>query len=126
MIGDLLEGGLLEPADLDAVEQPAQHPGRVAYRLLPPQVGVLRAQDRHVGALVVRRHLEREAGARRGLLEQQRDIPPGQRRALGAVPPLGLEVCALVDQVQELGLAEVGLLEQGAGVAHGAHQNLRG
>ena len=61
-------------AVLDRVIHPAQYPGGVLHRLLVPDLRRRRVDVGDVGALVVRRHLERAAGTGGGLLEDQRDV----------------------------------------------------
>ena len=91
VVGQLLDGGLGEAAELDAVEHPAQHPGGVGDRLLLADVRAVRAQIGDVGALVVGRDLERAPGAGGRFLEDQRDVLAGQPRSLGAGGLVGLE-----------------------------------
>jgi hypothetical protein len=65
-----------------------------------------------VGALVVGGYLERRTGAGRRLLEDERDIAAGQPVVPQAHPLLQPELSAQIDQVEELGGRQVGLLEQ--------------
>ncbi len=101
-------------AVLDAVEHPAEHPRGVLHRLLAAQLGVIRPDVGDVTALVVRRHLERRPGPCRGLLEDQRDAPPGQAARPAAGPLVRPQPPAEVDEVEKLFRAEVDLFEQAA------------
>jgi hypothetical protein len=65
-----------------------------------------------VGALIVGGHLERRTGPGRRLLEDERDIAAGQPAGVQAHPLLQPQPLAQVDQVEELGGGQVGLLEQ--------------
>ena len=74
-------------------------------------------------ALVVRGDLERAPGPGGRLLEDQRDVPTGQRVRLGAGVLGPLQVPGQVQQELQLGPGEVQLLEEVAVVQvdrHGA------
>ena len=60
---------LREPPVLDAVVHAAEHAGGVFHRLFVPDLRAAGLQVGHLGTLIVRGHLERRAGTRRGLLE---------------------------------------------------------
>jgi hypothetical protein len=69
-----------------------------------------------VGALVVRGDLERRPGSGRGLLEDERDVEPGEHAGPLAHVPFHPQLRAQVDQVTEFRGGEVDLLEQAASV----------
>src|SRR4051812_5313778 len=111
-LGEGLDGLLREAAVLDAVERPPEDPGGVLHGLLVPDLRAGRLQVRDVRALVVRRHLERRAGPGRGLLEDERDVLPGQPLDLVAAVLRGLEVRREPQQELQLGRREVELLHE--------------
>ena len=112
--GQLLDVGLRVAAELDRVVHPAEHPRRVGDRLLVAELRSGRVEVGDVSTLVERGHLERRPGARRRLLEDQRDLL--------AVEPLDLAPGVLGDlqrlrQLQEeaqLAGLEVDLLDEAA------------
>ncbi|VZR19933.1 Uncharacterised protein [Escherichia coli] len=71
-----------------------------------------RVEVRRGGALVGGGDLERAAGARRGLLEDQRDVPALEVPRLRPGPLRGLQLRGQLDQAAELLLGEVQLLEE--------------
>ena len=99
-------------AEFDTVEHPAEYPGRVLDRLLVAEMGVLRTEIGNVPALVMRRDLEGRPGPRRCLLEDQRNVAPGQPAGPLAQVLRHGELRAQVDQVAEFLRREVSLLEQ--------------
>ena len=114
VLGQGLHGLLGEAAVLDAVEGAAEHPGGVLHRLLVPDLGAARLQVGDVRALVLRGHLEGGAGARRRLLEDQRDVLAGEARLLVAAVLGRLEVGGQPEQEPQLLGGEVELLEEAA------------
>ncbi len=75
--------------------------------LLVPHVRAARPDEGHVGALVVGRDLERAPGARRVLLEDQRDLPSDEPLLLAPLLLGGLQLRRQVDQIQDLVAREV-------------------
>ena len=119
--GQLLDGLLAVAPVLDAVEHPAEHPGGVLDGLLVAHLRAGRVEVRRGRALVGGGDLEGAAGARRGLLEDQRDVPAAQPLHLGARLLGRLELGGQVDQAAELLGGEVQLLEEvAAGEVDGA------
>ena len=103
-----------EAAVLDPVEGPTEHPRGVLHRLLVTDLRAARLQVGDVRALVLRGDLERGAGPRRGLLEDQRDVLAGEARLLVAAVLGGLEVGGQLEQELQLLGREVELLEEAA------------
>lgn len=73
----------------------------ILQRLLYVQLGFPWSQVGDVGSFVMRGDLERQAGPRRGLLEDQRDIATGEPARREPPPFLGPQPAAELDQVQE-------------------------
>jgi hypothetical protein len=71
-----------EGPDHDRVHVPRQHPRRVLDRLAPAEVRGLRVDDHRVPAELGDADLERDPGAQRRLLEDDRDRPAPQRLAV--------------------------------------------
>jgi hypothetical protein len=112
VLGKRLHRLLREPAVLDAVEGAPEHSGGVLHRLLVTDLGAAGLEVGDVRALVLRGHLERGASASRGLLEDERDLLPGEVRLL--VPGVlgGLQVGSELEQEPQLLGGEVQLLEE--------------
>ena len=81
LVGDVLA----EAAVLDRVVHAAEHTGRVLHGLLVAHVRAGRTDEGDVCALVVGGDLERAAGARRVLLEDQRDLLANKPSLLAAL-----------------------------------------
>ena len=101
-------------AVLDAVEEAAQHAGRVGDRFLVPHLGPRRVEIRDVRALVEGGHLEGAARARGGLLEDEGDVLAAQAGHLRARDLGLLEVGRELQQEAQLRRREVDLLEEAA------------
>ena len=117
--GELLDLGLLVAAVLDAVEHAPQNPGGVRHGLLVAHLGARRVQVGDVGSLVVRADLEGAAGARRGLLEEESDVPARQAAFLLAGLLGRLELGGQLDERHPLCGREVELLEEAAALEAG-------
>ena len=117
--GELLDLGLLVTAVLDAVEHAAQDPGGVRHGLLVTHLGARGVQVGDVGALVVGTDLEGAAGARRGLLEDEGDVPAFQVTNLLSGLLGRLELGGQLDERHPLGGGEVELLEEAAALEAG-------
>ena len=124
----LLDVLLPEPAELDRVIHPPEDAGGVPDRFLVADLRSRRVQIGDVGSLVVGRHLEGAAGARRGLLEDQADVLAGQPLTLRPDGLLALQVAGEVEEeigspggeVRELEEAAVSeRRSHGAGGGHG-------
>ena len=105
---------LCRPAELDAVEHAAEHPGGVPHGFLVAELGLTRAKVADVAALVVRGDLEGRPGPGGRLLEDQRDAAAGQPGVPLAHMLLQPQVHSQVHQGQELLGGQVGLLAQAA------------
>ena len=101
-----------EPAELDTVEHPAEHPRGVLHRLLAAKLGIVRPEVGDVAALIVRGDLEGGPGPRGRLLEDQGDATALEPAGPLTQPLLHLEVTAEVDKVAEFIRRQVGLLKQ--------------
>ncbi len=74
-----LHGLLAESAILDRIVDAAKYPGRILHRFLVADLRAAWTEVGHMGALVVGGDLEADTGARRSLLEDQRDAFPLSR-----------------------------------------------
>ena len=125
-----LDDVLVEAAVLDAVVEPAEHPSRVLDALLVPHLRRHRVEIGHMGALVVRRDLERAPRPRGRLLEDQADLLLAQAFGLGAGLLRRLEIGGEIEQVADLVGRVIELLEevatlQAGGRGEGGHVVLR-
>ena len=100
-----LEPLLLERPQHDRVDVAGQHPAGVLDRLASPQLEVARGQDDRMCPQLRHGHLERDAGARARLLEDQRDRSTGEP----ALVRLGssLHVGGEIEQLAELFRAQI-------------------
>ncbi len=112
VLRQLLDGLLAVAPVLDPVEHPAEYPGGVLHGLLVAHLRTRRVEVGGGRALVGGGHLERAAGARRGLLEDQRDVLPAQALNLGPGLLGRLELGGQGDQAEKLLGGEVQLLEE--------------
>ena len=101
-----LDQVLREAAVLDRVVHPPEHPGGVLHRFLVADLRSLGSEVGHVRALIVGRHLERAAGAGRGLLEDQDDLFLLELLFLGPVALRGLQLGGEIEERDELLLRE--------------------
>ena len=85
VLGEHFDIFLTAAAVLDGVVHAAEDARGVGDRLLVPELRARRIEICHVRALVERGHLEGGARAGRRLLEDQRDLLPGQTRCLGVL-----------------------------------------
>ena len=104
---EILDDLLGEAAVLDPVVDPAQDARRVLHRFLVPDLRAARAEVRDMGALVVCGDLERDPGARRGLLEDHRDVLAQQALPLVAAVLGGLQLGGQRQQELDLARAEI-------------------
>ena len=88
---------------------PGQDVGGVAQRLAAGQLQLIGAQHNGMAAQLVHAHLERQPGARRGLLEDQRDAAPGERLR---GQRRGLQLERAIEQRVELAGGELGACEE--------------
>ena len=102
ILGQLLDGGLVEATVLDAVEHATQHAGGVLHALLDADLAAGGTQVGHVGTLVVSANLKSAAGAGRGLLEDKGDVLAFQAGLLSAGIFGALQVAGQVEQIIEL------------------------
>ena len=77
--GELLEHRVGSGADAERGDVAGEDVGGVAQRLAAGELQVVGAQHQRVAAELVDAGLEGEPGARRGVLEEQRDAAPGER-----------------------------------------------
>ena len=103
----LLDDLLAEAAVLDPVVDAPEHARGVLHRLLVADLRAARAEVGDVSALVVRGDLEGHARARRGLLEDHRDVLAAHSRLLVAAVLGALQVTRQVEEVANLPGAEV-------------------
>ena len=111
-------------AEFDRIEHAPKHSGCVLHRLL---VADLRAAWIEIGdmrALVMGGDLERAAGTRRRLFEDQADVLVLQRLLLGAGVLRTLEIARQVEQIEHLALGEVRNLEVAATLEIESHDVL--
>ena len=97
--GQLLDHALPKPPELDAVEHPSQHPGRILHVLLAAEVNVVLAQKLGVPPLVDAGDREGAPGTGRGLLEKKRHVLPRQSAAPDSGAFLRLEVRRKAQQI---------------------------
>ena len=109
---ELLDGRLLVAAVLDGIEHAREHPRRVGHGFLVADLGGLCVEHGDLGALLVRRDLKGDTGARGGLAEDQGDDSVLETAYLSAGLALGLEFSGEADQPVELRVGEVELPEQ--------------
>ena len=114
VVGQLLHARLPVSPVLDAVVQPPEHSCGVPDRLLRAEVGSGAVHTGDAGALVRGGDLERTAGTRRALLEDERDVAPFEAPDLGALALLPLEPSGEVEEVGKLLRREVGDAEEAA------------
>src|SRR6266702_1492473 len=114
----LLQLLVLEGADHERVEVTRQDAGGVLDRLPAPELRVLRREHDAMCAELVRAHLERDAGARGGLLEDEPERHPGERTRAALAEQLPLR--AALDELEQLLAREVGQPEEVALRAGGA------
>ena len=93
----LLDVGVRVGADHDRVQVAAEHDAGVADRLAPAQLHLGGGQVDGAPAQLVHADLERHARARRRLLEDQPERPPGQQ---GVGDPRALHRLQLVGQIE--------------------------
>ena len=111
---ELLDDLLAEAAVLDAVVDAPEDPGRVLHGFLVPDLGPARPEVGHVGTLVVRGDLERDARPGRRLLEDEGDVPAAESLGLGPGRLGGLELGGQVQQEADLVGTEVEELQEAA------------
>ena len=102
VLGQVHHGLLVKAPVLDAVEEAAQHLGRVLQGLLLAHLGAAGVQIGDVGTFLGGGHLEGAPGAGGGLFKEQHDVLALQGLAGDAGAALGLEVVAQVQQVPDL------------------------
>ena len=111
---ELLDDLLARAAVLDRVIHPSEYPRGVLHRFLVPDLRRIRVDVGHVGTLVVRRHLERAAGAGGGLLEDERDVLARQALPAEAGVLRALEISGEVEQVEQVAIGVMDQAEQTA------------
>jgi hypothetical protein len=110
-----------EGAEHDRVGVARQHPRGVLDRLAAGELGAVAGQDRDLAAQLAHRDLEADPGPGRGLLHDDRDVPPGQpwRRRVG---PRRLPRRAGVDERGQPIAIEIAQRDE---VGHGASSRAR-
>jgi hypothetical protein len=109
---ELLHRPVGEATELDSVEHPAEHPGRVGHRLLLAELDVALAEVLGVGTLVDAGHREGAPGAGRRLLEQQRDREPVERPLADSRPFFCLQLHRQPQQLADLLRREIEQLQE--------------
>ena len=88
--GQFADGVVGAGPDHDRIDVAGQHPRRVRRRLATGELKLVPAQDDRDGAELRDPDLEGDPGPRRGLLEDERDAPPGQLVGADPLPAAGL------------------------------------
>jgi hypothetical protein len=112
--GKRLHVSLVEAPELDGVVHAAEHPRGVLHGLLLADMAARRSEVRHVGALIVRSHLEPDPGPGAVLLEDERDRLAGKAPNLTTLALLDLEACGEAEERLDLGSGEVTEGEEGS------------
>ena len=112
VLGEQLNGLLLEAAELDAVVEAAENLRGILEGLLLAHLAV--GEEGHVCALVEGGNFECAAGAGGGLLEKKNDVLAFEQVALDAGALLGLQIGGKVEEVADLIGGEVLEGEQAA------------
>ena len=100
--GQVLDDALGEAPVLDPVVHSTENTGRVLDGLLLPHLGRARIEVGHPHPQIPAGHLERAAGPRRGLLEQQDDVLALEIAVRGPGQLEALELRRQVDEVPDL------------------------
>ena len=106
--GELLDVVLVEGADHDPVDVAREHGRGVLQRLAAAELQVAGGEVERVPAELRHPDLERDAGARRGLLEDHRERAAGEEVVLLAALLALLELVGEVEHGLELVAAPVG------------------
>ena len=109
VLGELEHHRVVEDADHDRVDIARQHPRRVGDGLAAAELHLLAGEHEGLAAELAHRHVEGDARAGRGLVEDHRQGLAGERPVLAdlALAAVGLEGGARLEHAAKLGAGEV-------------------
>src|SRR5450755_2102896 len=103
---------VIENADHDGVDIAREHARGVGQRLAAPELHFLRGEQNRFAAKLAHGDVERDARARRRLVEDHRQRLAGKRPTDDPARPLGLHGAAVVDQGGQHWLRNVDQIEE--------------